>query len=355
MAKKPRATRETGDGPEVTGGSHPGFEALAFYRTQMSLEDRWTVPGDFGFEWWGDGFCQRAWATPPTFDPIVGRTASRVIAETDVASGDIGGRVEESLGAMMLLSSMSGLILADDGRSLRLRCSLKIHEGDVKARAMFSAAAALQQWTSSRLASNLEALGLTALTTEHPTQGHREDPSPGIAGFVDKAVAYFSAEPSRWRDPDEFLEVANAMRERGIAVGQPAEGLGALSVPIGFGSPTGNASLESPTLIRVLTGDGHERLGNGLFLLMTLPASARAVRPDLSPLALNAREESLQNGPARLGSWCYIPSGPARQELGLAYVSFVPNIAYMQGWLQEAMFGMVIRGTWASTIFHSPA
>jgi hypothetical protein len=278
-----------------------------------------------------------------------------VVAETDVAAGRL--TDEEKVGALMLLSSMSGLVLADEGGVLRLRCSMPIVEDDLASMSMFSVAAATQQWTASQLASSLAEFGVAALKTAHPSNGRRADPSPGIAGFVEQVLAN-GAQPSRWHDPVEFSELADTLLTKGFSLADLDYAVPAISVPIGFGAPPkAGADQESPTLVRVLVRDGHQRLGNGLVLLLTLPPSARTMRPDLTPLRLKTEEAEASRAtePMCLGSWAYLPRGPQRSEWVLAYVSFVPNIAYVREWLRNAMFGMVNRGAWASRLFHSSA
>ena len=99
----------------------------------------------------------------------------------------------------------------------------------------------------------------------------------------------------------------------------------------------------------MLTDVPHPEAGNGALVLMWIPVSPVHKEAAVIANALNMVEAMGDSQVPLLGAWC--PDPTSRDQRGVAFWSFLPNLIARQGMLENQVLYQRNRSTFASQWF----
>jgi hypothetical protein len=318
-----------------------GLDVVRFVYRLMQIDPEWSVWSDRGFTWWGHSLAQRVWAEPCVEDH--GFTVARVHARTDLLDGLTWS--DEQLQKLMSLSfvaTLSGLVRdpADPARA-QLACSVYIHAETVGwLREVMAWAVGIQAAEAHAIAEQAAALvGVQPAVSAHPQSGPRAVPDD-MLNLLAATVVPAGEAASLYAGKDMAETLKRLDRPPCVLATGDDKGV---TAEFPFGGLT--------SLLRLKTEEANPRLGNGLLVLLEVPAGesgAGNLEAARLALTLNERELASLTRCHFLGSWC-----PGDRVL--AFVSFWPNAMHQPGlawglipravvdrsfWVAKEVFGM---------------
>ena len=309
-----------------------GLQVVEHVYQRMMISSKCSVRDKRGFTWWNKDIAQRVWADPS--NRTRGVMVSRLHARTDLLDGFRPSEASLSLiNDLSKQSTLSGFIQNDNCPSqLQLAASISVHLRTFKmVMELFTIVVAIQAAEARAKTHSLTGiLGASPAASSHPTSGPRPQ-YDGMADAVAGPMKLFGQEPSVWSGNECEAALASIESSGWCLTATGDHNSFAAELP--FHRMT--------SLLTVKTDEVHPRLGHGAFLRLSIPARHAKAEAHRLVLEFNEWELTEVSGIHCLGSWYADPQG-------LAYVTFLPNMARRPGLLSVMAMSMLGRAKWVA-------
>ena len=326
-------------------GTDVGPDVIRFIIEQFHVEDIWSIKESRRLIWWPFRLAVTVWADPMQID--AGHAVCRVHAKTDVLKNVP--PTEKTYGMLGMLNAyalLSRYVYDPSSMKVSLECSAYIHQGTAS-------------WLNPYFA--------TAVSIQ-AAQAHAE-----VSQLVEMsgARADESCAPIGVRtSPDDMLNILHWFKKEGDA---PSTFLGAESANVEnippewceivmANSDKKGATVEFPfpgcvpssTMLKIYADAPHPKIGSGAMLVLRIPAIP-GVKQDVE-LAnrLNLLEMQQWSRTRSFGAWCADVQATS-PEKAVAYVSFIPSAAKMNGLLHNEVIAMALRTKWLHDYLNVPS
>lgn len=325
----------------------------ALYRGAQ-IDDRWAVRNDSGYTWWAHDLAQHvslgAVRSTPSGDECTLTVCTDVVTDVDPSTNP-----ERVLGLMNMREiAMNALVWERESETIKLFCSMSLHEGNTGfAARLIGLPAMLQNHMAHALADRLalQCRGSRA-SSSHPFTGRHADIDDlrAFAGLVTNA----GEQPSVFSrtDSDESLHDPQGSwmsRLQSFAEQLGYQGRGsdlAFTATVPFAGPDHEACIE------VFAHQPHPIWGNGAWVVLQLPLAPGANESFVLANALNGQELAwVPPGLATLGAWS--PDFLDADMDGLAFSTFVPNKLAGSGMLENLFTYAALRARFAADVLSS--
>lgn len=315
------------------------------YRT-MQIDDCWSVREDDRFTWWGYELAQRASIEP--ISEIEGTPIVSVRIETDCLRDVPDIEPTASLiDALNQRASLSAWVWDKERATVKLVCSLRCEETNLAAlQPMLASAMAIQCADAHDAACRSAALlGCPLDRSQHPLSGMRTVPDDMLL------VRELWFAPKEDRPPtltkDEFARTAELLRRSFPAV---RSDLGLTAEFPFWGSTTMLTQLaqgrrlvrRETSLLEVTCQHTHAVVGDGFYMLLSLPIEAEGWSGLELVRRLNSAEAQTWHRFSQLSAWVWDGRRNVPQ-----LVSFFPLKTYSPGSLYWLVSQMYVRSSWA--------
>jgi len=299
-----------------------------------------------GFTWWVGDFRQRIWAEPAV-DEYDGQ-AFKVCAVTDFINdlepGDE--RLMDRVEKLARAASTSSLVFDPVDRTLRHWTTITLYE-DIGAWVyplMIGSAYSQLAEANSACGDAQRVLG------GKPDQNHR--PLRGPDSCKHARVEGWGAECaeegrslSSWAGTGEFAEAVDLLQQGNIIAKLAGEGLIA-GFPFTANAEAGervegDLPADRTAVFELSTETPHPVQGNGLSTRLYLPIDLPEQLACHLCAVLNLLETREYTGSSLIGSW-------GREDGGLAFIGFVPNIVYHSGMVPNLALAARARTAWVA-------
>jgi len=303
-----------------------GLKAIGDLYRKLSIDDKWTVKKERGFDWWAGGLVQSI-SVDKAYDDdgiilykLQARTA--LLKDFEETKNNL-----ELLSIYGTYSSIASMVRDPNNvNKIQMVSTIWVHEQIYpQAVEYFTWAAIIQNIEAHIMADILsEALNAKQDYSAHPSTGYRVELDE-MLNLVETLIAPQGKQPSLWNNQimaelPEFINRADKWFSMGSESGVSAE----------FPYP-GRTSL-----LQFITDESNPRMGNGLLVLIRTPLSG--VDPKYV-LELNEFEQNSEAFLQSIGSWCL-------QNGELNYVTFLPNSMYLKGMEKNLALWMMRRIEW---------
>lgn len=308
-----------------------GTRLVSHVHESLRIPGDYTVDKDRGFEWWASDYCQRVWSDLGNFHNA--STVYRLHAEIDFLHAN--GHFEEAKPALaeaMVEGSLSAIVYDPEKDLIKLHSSMYGQdENEAWVQRILNAAVTLQISEVHRMAQRFARdFKMSHAMTEHPTHGGRKTPDP-ICEFEERFFKPYGAGQSRWVGVEEWDDGRQALRRISKEVKTDYK----LCLDATFDWNYGPRDMS----LVVSAVDPHPVLGQGLFFALTLPVMMENDHKCAVAMDLNEHERKDWNWYNDLGTWCL-------REGELTFVTFVPNVCFINGILGDFCHDMGLRANW---------
>jgi len=295
-----------------------------------------------GFSWWVGDFRQRIWAEPAVDeeDGPVFKVCAATDFITDLDPGDA--RLIDRVAKLSRSASTSSLVFDPVDRTLRHWTTITLYEdiGSWVFPLMIGSA------YSQLAAVNSDSDDAHRFFGGKPAHDNR--PLRGPDSCRHARVEAWGAEcaeegrnRSAWAGTGEFAEAVELLQRGDMIVRLDGEGLIA-GFPFSHAQGGGSdLPADSTAVFEMSTETPHSVHGNGLSTRLYLPLDLPQELACHLCTVLNLLETREFTGSALIGSWC-------REDGGLAFSGFVPNILYHPGMVPNLALAARTRTAWVA-------
>lgn len=338
-----------------TGDSMSGFgmDAVAALYRGAQIDDRWAVRSDLGFTWWPNDLAQHVSLGPVRSTPSGDECTLTVWVDlvTDVKPATNPAKV---LGLVNMRElAMNAIVWDQESATIKMFCSLSIHEGNTGSAARLIGLPLMLQNSMAHVVSERLAFecGGSRAVSSHPHTGSHADP--------DDLYAFSTMVINAGQEPSAFSRTETGKllgRSRKSWIGSlpvTAERLGCRGNgnDTAFTTEVPFASSDQAACIDVFT-EPHPVWGNGAWVVLQLPLSPGTDEAFVLANALNAQEfDYIPPGLATLGAWS--PDFLKADMNGLAFSTFVPNRLAGSGMLDNLFIFNALRARFAADVLSS--
>jgi hypothetical protein len=340
---------ETGDSV-----SSFGMDAVdALYRGAQ-IDDRWAVRSDRGFTWWPGDLAQHVSLGPVRSTPSGDECTLTVWTDlvTDVDSATNPAKV---LGLVNMRElAMNAVVWDRESATIKMFCSLSIHEGNTGSAARLIGLPSMLQNSMAHVASERLAFqcGGSRAVSSHPNTGSHADPDD-LRAFSTMVIDA-GREPSLFSrtEPGKLLGRSRKTWMTGLPAIAERLGCRGSGSDTAFTAEVPFASSDHAACIEVFTEQPHPVWGNGAWVVLQLPLAPGTDEAFVLANALNAQENDyVPPGLATLGAWS--PDFLEADMDGLAFSTFVPNKFAGSGMLENLFIYAALRARFAADVLSS--
>jgi hypothetical protein len=302
------------------------------YKSQLQIDEEWSVRTEPGFRWWPDQHAQTIELTGEVEGPD-GATGSCIGVRTEVLRDlDLTDSAAVFINEVIKggMCSMSGLVYDADTRRLDLCSLVAVHDDTLEwMQRLISIAAVLQIAEATGMAATFvkySGAPASEATSGHPTNGMRTTPDE-MAGIARSVVVPHGQQPCTWVG-DEFEDVVQQYMQRAPSLLATGDQTG-FTVEFPYG--------DSSCLCQATTDRPHPAYGNGLRVTQSFPVS-RSSDADGARFALLMNAAELAGKPLGYGFGSYF-----YEEGLLCFSTFFPNFIHKPGLLPNLYFASAQR------------
>ncbi|MEX7473170.1 hypothetical protein AB4Z39_26075 [Mycobacterium adipatum] len=328
-----------------------GMTVVEELRRSPMIDDSWTVSHDRGFTWWADDLAQHfslgEVRSTPSGDECTLRVWTDVVTDVDPATNP-----ERLLGlANMRELAMNALVWDRDSATIKVFCSMSIHEGNADfAARLIGLPTVLQKHMAHALADRLtfQSRGTRATSSNPRTGSHGDSDDLGafagmVVGAGEGPSVFSNLEPDATPgDPrGSWMSRLPAYSDQ---LGCPGAGN-----DVAFSAEVPFAGSGSPGHVDIFTHLPHPVFGNGAWVVLQLPLAPGPDEAFALANALNNQEfDWVPPGLALLGAWS--PDFLVSDMNGLAFSTFVPNKLAGSGMLENLFTYAALRARFAADV-----
>jgi len=299
-----------------------------------------------GFSWWVGDFRQRIWAEPAVDeeDGPVFKVCAATDFINDLDPGDT--RLIDRVAKLSQSASTSSLVFDPVDRTLRHWTTITLYEdiGSWVFPLMIGSAYSQLAAVNSNCGDARQFFGGKPDQNSRPLRG----PDSCRHARVESWGADCAEEGrncSAWAGTGEFAEAVELLQRGDMIVRQDGEGLIA-GFPFSHEQDTAHGSesdlpADSTAVFEMSTETPHSVHGNGLSTRLYLPLALPEELACHLCTVLNLLETREFTGSCLVGSWC-------REDGGLAFSGFIPNILYHPGMVPNLALAARTRTAWVA-------
>lgn len=330
--------KNEGMSPITLKGNDIGTAAVVEIKKLWQVDDKWSVDEDRGFSWWGQDYRQRIWSDPEFVDDGFG--VFRLHAETDFVrdSTRTENEVLRLLGTLNRFASTGAMIFDAANSVVRLHSSMFVHEGTVSwVPHTFATATIIQPIEAQIRAQDFaEFFGGEPDLSSHPVSGRRRK-MDDMLNVIEHLYAPQGRNEPPWANSGEFEAIAAFFNQSNS---NSTAGVTGLTAEFAWGE-------NQTSMMTSVIDQPHPQLGNGVLTILHLPLSLDAEASATVAGLLNQLEIKSITHAHFLGAWSAAEVGGSDTAV---FASFIPNIMYKPGLLQQLLISMASRVAWVATV-----
>ena len=325
----------------------------ALYRGAQ-IDDRWAIRSDRGFTWWPSDLAQHVSLGPvrstPSGDECTLTVWTDLVTDVDPATNPA-----KVLGLVNMRElAMNALVWDRESATIKMFCSLSIHEANTGSAARLIGLPSMLQNSMAHVASERLAFqcGGSRAVSSHPNTGSHADPDD-LRAFSTMVIDA-GREPSLFSrtEPGKLLGRSRKTWMNGLPAIAERLGCRGSGSDTAFTAEVPFASSDHAACLEVFTEQPHPVWGNGAWVVLQLPLAPGTDEAFVLANALNAQENDyVPPGLATLGAWS--PDFLEAEMDGLAFSTFVPNKFAGSGMLENLFIYAALRARFAADVLSS--